>query len=132
VQILSKSLRFLGCLLETESFSVFLPTGDDPSSLRLLYTDKQLEDNDTFLDHQIKDRSTLFMVLQFESLPESTIVLGYYECVDCGLHSQEKKGRPTVVTRAVPFQNVHFSVGPCGRCRISVHCGVVCYQCFAW
>lgn len=38
--------------------------GDDPSSLRLLYTDKQLEDNDTFLDHQIKDRSTLFMVLR--------------------------------------------------------------------
>uniref|UniRef100_A0A672K2U7 Zgc:194655 n=1 Tax=Sinocyclocheilus grahami TaxID=75366 RepID=A0A672K2U7_SINGR len=25
---------------------------------------KQLEDNDTFLDHQIKDRSTLFMVLR--------------------------------------------------------------------
>ncbi|XDV18908.1 hypothetical protein PO909_024506 [Leuciscus waleckii] len=40
--------------------------GDDPSSLRLLYTDKQLEDNDTFLDHQIKDRSTLFMVLRNE------------------------------------------------------------------
>ncbi|XP_016335147.1 ubiquitin-like [Sinocyclocheilus anshuiensis] len=38
--------------------------GGDPSSLRLLYTDKQLEDNDTFLDHQIKDRSTLFMVLR--------------------------------------------------------------------
>ncbi|XP_039514446.1 ubiquitin [Pimephales promelas] len=38
--------------------------GDDPSNLRLLYTDKQLEDNDTFLDHQIKDRSTLFMVLR--------------------------------------------------------------------
>ncbi|KAK2913505.1 hypothetical protein Q8A67_001904 [Cirrhinus molitorella] len=38
--------------------------GNDLSSLRLLYTDKQLEDNDTFLDHQIKDRSTLFMVLR--------------------------------------------------------------------
>ncbi|XP_051944900.1 uncharacterized protein zgc:194655 [Xyrauchen texanus] len=38
--------------------------GDDPSSLRLLYTDKQLDDKDTFSDHQIKDRSTLFLVLR--------------------------------------------------------------------
>ncbi|XP_065125885.1 uncharacterized protein [Paramisgurnus dabryanus] len=38
--------------------------GDDPSSLRLLYTDKQLEDNDKFSDHQIEDHSTLFLVLR--------------------------------------------------------------------
>ncbi|XP_056317150.1 uncharacterized protein zgc:194655 isoform X2 [Danio aesculapii] len=47
-----------------EDFNKPGQAGDDPSSMRLLYTDKQLEDNDTFLDHQIKDRSTLFMVLR--------------------------------------------------------------------
>ncbi|KAA0723041.1 hypothetical protein E1301_Tti005159 [Triplophysa tibetana] len=38
--------------------------GDDVSSLRLLYTDKQLEDQDKFSDHQIEDRSTFFVVLR--------------------------------------------------------------------
>ncbi|ROL45556.1 Ubiquitin carboxyl-terminal hydrolase 64E [Anabarilius grahami] len=57
--------------------------GDDPSSLRLLYTDKQLEDNDTFLDHQIKDRSTLFVVLRLPG--EFREAVKSYEAPgDCG------------------------------------------------
>ncbi|KAL1271727.1 hypothetical protein QQF64_030743 [Cirrhinus molitorella] len=39
-------------------------TGDDPASLRLLYTDKQIEDHQTFLDLQIKDRSTLCLIVR--------------------------------------------------------------------
>uniref|UniRef100_A0A672QJR3 Ubiquitin-like n=1 Tax=Sinocyclocheilus grahami TaxID=75366 RepID=A0A672QJR3_SINGR len=55
---------FVSCRYRGNRYILPIIYWDDPSSLRLLYTDKQLEDNDTFLDHQIKDRSTLFMVLR--------------------------------------------------------------------
>ncbi|TRZ04164.1 hypothetical protein DNTS_009551 [Danionella cerebrum] len=39
-------------------------SGDEESSMRLLYADKQLDEQDTFLQHQIKDRSTIFLILR--------------------------------------------------------------------
>lgn len=36
----------------------------DPSELRLLYTNKQLEDTDKFSDHGIKDKSMIMAVLR--------------------------------------------------------------------
>ncbi|XP_030635103.1 polyubiquitin-like [Chanos chanos] len=39
-------------------------SGDDLSSMRLLFADKQLDDADKFSDHEIKDHSTIFLVLR--------------------------------------------------------------------
>ncbi|XP_028851688.1 ubiquitin-like [Denticeps clupeoides] len=38
--------------------------GNNPSELRIIYTDKQLEDNKKFSEYQIKDRATFFLVLR--------------------------------------------------------------------
>ncbi|XP_030635104.1 ubiquitin-60S ribosomal protein L40-like [Chanos chanos] len=39
-------------------------SGNDLSLMRLLFADGQLDDADKFSDHEIKDRSTIFLVLR--------------------------------------------------------------------